>query len=175
MVLPRNAWRRLYQQRLVLLLTMLAFVWPLLCAGFIYLTNHAALLQGLEPEFRQFIQVDGGFFAIFMYVQAGFAVFLAALAGPSLVAPEPELGGREREQREPTFGGTDIGHDLVDDPGDDRRKDEILRVSRERAKELLRKRTPFVWDQTTLLRSKDVNGVANGYTTTWDFSFTSLK
>ena len=88
MVLPRNAWRRLYQQRLVLLLTMLAYVWPLLCAGFIYLTNHAALLQGLEPEFRQFIQVDGRFFSIFMYVQAGFAVFLAALAGPGLLAPD---------------------------------------------------------------------------------------
>jgi ABC-type transport system involved in multi-copper enzyme maturation permease subunit len=88
MVLPRNAWRRLYEQRLVLLLTMLAFVWPLLCAAFIYLTNHATLLQGLDPEFRQFIQVDGRFFRIFMYVQAGFAVFLAALAGPGLIAPD---------------------------------------------------------------------------------------
>ena len=88
MVLPRNAWKRLYRQRDVLLLTMLAFVWPLLCAGFIYLTNHAELLQGLEEEFRQFIQVDGRFFAIFMYVQAGFAVFLAALAGPGLIAPD---------------------------------------------------------------------------------------
>jgi ABC-2 type transport system permease protein len=88
MVLPRHAWRRLYQERLVLLLTMLAFVWPLLCAGFVYLTNHATLLQGLEPEFRQFIQVDGQFFAIFMYVQGGFAVFLAALAGPGLIAPD---------------------------------------------------------------------------------------
>ena len=88
MVLPRSAWRNLYQQRLVLLLTMLAFVWPLLCAGFIYLTNHAVLLQGLEPEFRQFIQVNGQFFAVFMYVQAVFAVFLAALAGPGLIAPD---------------------------------------------------------------------------------------
>jgi ABC-2 type transport system permease protein len=88
MVLPRSAWRTLYRQRLVLLLTMLAFVWPLLCAAFIYLTNHATLLQGLEPEFRQFIQVDGRFFSIFMYVQAGFAVFLAALAGPGLIAPD---------------------------------------------------------------------------------------
>ena len=88
MVLPRTAWRRLYQQRLVPLLTMLAFVWPLLCAGFIYLTNHATLLQGLDPEFRQFLQVDGSFFATFMYVQAGFAVFLAALAGPGLIAPD---------------------------------------------------------------------------------------
>lgn len=87
-MLPRYAWQRLYQQRLVLLLTILAFVWPVLCAGFIYLTNHAELLQGLEEEFRQFIQVNGRFFSIFMYVQAGFAVFLAALAGPGLIAPD---------------------------------------------------------------------------------------
>jgi ABC-2 type transport system permease protein len=68
---------------------MLAFVWPVMCAGFIYLTNHVELLQGIdEPEFRQFIQVNGRFFSIFMYVQAGFAVFLAALAGPGLIAPD---------------------------------------------------------------------------------------
>lgn len=88
LVLPRYAWRRLYQQRLVLALTMLAFVWPALCAGFIYLTNHAELLQGMEDDFRQFIQVNGQFFSIFMYIQAGFAVFLAALAGPGLIAPD---------------------------------------------------------------------------------------
>lgn len=88
LVLPRYAWRRLYQQRLVLLLTMLAFVWPMLCAGFVYLTNHAELLQGLDRDFRDFIQVNGRFFSIFMYVQAGFAVFIAALAGPGLIAPD---------------------------------------------------------------------------------------
>ena len=88
MVLPRHAWRRLYEQRLVVLLTVVAFLWPLLCAGFIYLTNHVELLQGLDAEFRSFIQVDGRFFSIFMYVQAGCAVFLAALAGPGLVAPD---------------------------------------------------------------------------------------
>ncbi len=88
MVLPRRAWQRLYQQRLVVVLTMLAFVWPLLSACFIYLTNNAALLQGLGPAFSQFIQVNGKFFAVFMYVQAGFAVFLAALAGPGLIAPD---------------------------------------------------------------------------------------
>ncbi len=89
MVLPRFAWRRLYEQRLVVLLTMASFIWPLLCAGFVYLTNNVDLLQGIdEPEFREFIRVDGRFFAIFMYVQAGWAVFLAALAGPGLVAPD---------------------------------------------------------------------------------------
>jgi ABC-2 type transport system permease protein len=88
MVLPRYAWRRLYDQRLVLLLTVVSFVWPILCAGFIYLTNHVELLQGFDKEFLDFIQVNGRFFSIFMYVQAGFAVFLAALAGPGLVAPD---------------------------------------------------------------------------------------
>jgi ABC-2 type transport system permease protein len=88
MVLPRYSWRRLYEQRLVVLLTMAAFIWPLLCAGFIYLTNHAELLQGFDSGFREFIQVNGRFFSIFMYVQAGFAVFIAAIAGPGLVAPD---------------------------------------------------------------------------------------
>src|SRR5215212_204201 len=86
LVLPRYAWRRLYQQRLVLLLTMVAFVWPLLCAGFIYLTNHAELLQGLDQEFLQFIQVTGQFFSIGKYVQAGLAVCLGARGGPGLIA-----------------------------------------------------------------------------------------
>jgi len=88
LVLPRYAWRNIYQQRLVLLLTTVAFVWPLLCAAFVYLTNHVELLQGLDQEFLDFIRVDGRFFSIFMYVQGGFAVFLAALAGPGLVAPD---------------------------------------------------------------------------------------
>src|SRR5262245_59196599 len=88
MVLPRYAWRKLYQQRLVLLLTMAAFIWPLLCVVFVYLTNHVELLQGLDAEFRAFIQVNGSFFSVFMYVQGASAVFLAALAGPGLIAPD---------------------------------------------------------------------------------------
>jgi ABC-2 type transport system permease protein len=88
MVLPRFAWRRLFQQRLVVLLTVVAMIWPLLCAGFIYLTNHAELLKGLDKDFRDFITVNGKFFLIFMNVQAAFAIFLAALTGPGLIAPD---------------------------------------------------------------------------------------
>jgi ABC-2 type transport system permease protein len=87
-VLPRFAWHRLFQQRLVIILTVVAFLWPLLCALFIYLTNHADLLKGLEPEFRSFIEVDGKFFMIFMNVQSACAIFLAALVGPGLIAPD---------------------------------------------------------------------------------------
>ena len=34
---------------------------------------------------------------------------------------------------------------------------------------------PFVWDDTNLIHSKDVNGVINEYYSSFDFSFTSLK
>ncbi len=88
MVLPRFSWQRLFQQRLVVLLIVVAMIWPLLCAGFIYLTNHANLLKGLDKEFQSFIEVNGRFFLVFMNVQAAFAVFLAALAGPGLIAPD---------------------------------------------------------------------------------------
>jgi ABC-2 type transport system permease protein len=88
MVLPRFAWRRLFRQRLVLLLMVVALIWPILCAVFIYLTNHAELLRGLPRDFQNFIEVNGNFFIVFMRVQAIFAIFLAALTGPGLIAPD---------------------------------------------------------------------------------------
>jgi len=88
MVLPRFAWQRLFQQRLVILVMIVALIWPLLCALFIYLSNHAELLKGFGKQFQSFVQVNGNFFMIFMRIQAFFAVFLAALCGPGLIAPD---------------------------------------------------------------------------------------
>ena len=88
MVLPHFAWRRLYQRRVVLMLTVVAMIWPLLCGIFIYLSNNVELLKGAGAQFKEFIQVNGKFFMVFMNVQAVFAVFLAALAGPGLIAPD---------------------------------------------------------------------------------------
>jgi hypothetical protein len=34
---------------------------------------------------------------------------------------------------------------------------------------------PFDWDKTTIIWSKDVNGVGNAYYDALDFTFTSLK
>jgi hypothetical protein len=34
---------------------------------------------------------------------------------------------------------------------------------------------PFIWDKVAVVESKDVVGVANGYYTTHDLAFTSLK
>jgi ABC-2 type transport system permease protein len=88
LVLPRFAWQRLFQQRLVVLLLIFSLIWPLLSAIFIYLSNHADLLTSFGPAFKSFLAVNGNFFIIFMNVQAFFAVFLAALTGPGLIAPD---------------------------------------------------------------------------------------
>ncbi len=88
-VLPRYAWRRMLRQRLVIILMLLAMIWPLLCICFVYLTNHVELLKGaFGRSFENFIQVNGRFFLVFMNVQAAFALFLAALVGPGLIAPD---------------------------------------------------------------------------------------
>ena len=34
---------------------------------------------------------------------------------------------------------------------------------------------PYSWDDSFQLASKDVQGVMNGYTTTWDLAFSSVK
>jgi ABC-2 type transport system permease protein len=72
----------------VVLLTVVAMVWPLLCAVFIYLANNAELLKGFSKQFQSFVEIKGTFFMVFMIVQASFAVFLAALTGPGLIAPD---------------------------------------------------------------------------------------
>jgi ABC-2 type transport system permease protein len=90
MVLPRFAWQRLLNQRMVLLLLVVAMIWPLLCAAFIYFSNHSELLKQFSKSFQSFLEVNGNFFITFMNVQGVFAVFLAALAGPGLIAPDLE-------------------------------------------------------------------------------------
>ncbi len=88
MVLPREAWRRLMAQRVVTALLALSCIWPLLCALFIYVANHAELWAGLDRDFSRILAVDSAFMLTFMKVQSVFSVLLAALAGPGLISPD---------------------------------------------------------------------------------------
>jgi ABC-2 type transport system permease protein len=89
MVLPRFAWQRLLQQRLIVILLVAALFWPVGCALFVYLANHTELLQGFGGDgLAEFLKIDSNFFTIFMTTQSTFAILLAAFAGPSLIAPD---------------------------------------------------------------------------------------
>ena len=88
LVLPRFAWKRLFQRRLVVLFSIISLIYPILCAIFIYISNHVELLKTFGTQFQTFLQVKETFFFAFMSTQATFAIFLAALAGPGLIAPD---------------------------------------------------------------------------------------
>ncbi|MFN9459184.1 MAG: hypothetical protein ACK6D7_17670, partial [Acidobacteriota bacterium] len=48
LAVPRYAWPKLLAERFVLVLLLVSLFWPLLCAIFIYLSNHASLLPNLN-------------------------------------------------------------------------------------------------------------------------------
>lgn len=89
LVLPRFAWERLMQQRLISILFIVALFWPTGCALFIYLSHHLDLLQGFGgAATAKIFEINADFFFIFMNAQSVFAIILAAFAGPSLIAPD---------------------------------------------------------------------------------------
>ena len=88
LVLPRFAWTRLMDQRLVVIIFVASMFWPLACAAFVYLANRTDLLQGFGPRLLDFLKIDAPFFLVFMNTQATFAIVLSAFAGPSLIAPD---------------------------------------------------------------------------------------
>ena len=87
LVMPRFSWERMFRQRLVFLFLVAAMVWPLLCVAYVYLSNNAELLKEI-PVAGDLLEISDGFFMTFMSVQKIFAVFLAALTGPGLIAPD---------------------------------------------------------------------------------------
>jgi peptide/nickel transport system substrate-binding protein len=93
---------------------------------------------------------------------------------------------------EPTFKGSlinrssgNINYSMLDDPKIDAAMnkaallegDERLKAWADIDKMIVESAAgiPFVWDKTTLVRSKNVIGVSNPYNSLWDLSFTSIK
>ncbi len=87
LVLPKFAGQEILKQRVVTIVLVFAMFWPLGCAGYIYLVNRAYLLQGFG-DLSEFMKIDAQFFVLFMNFQSSFAIVLAALAGPRLIAPD---------------------------------------------------------------------------------------
>ncbi|MGD8331465.1 MAG: hypothetical protein PVJ49_18680 [Acidobacteriota bacterium] len=90
-VLPRFAWQALLKQRLVTAVLVAAMGWPIACGIFVYIANRADILAdfiGGGGDLPDLLAVNANFFVIFMNAQSSFAIVLAALAGPSLIAPD---------------------------------------------------------------------------------------
>jgi ABC-2 type transport system permease protein len=85
--IARHALRRVTSSRLALVLFALACVPPLLFAGFIYSVNNLEMLAAMGIRVGD-ETVDASTFFIFLVVQSGVGFLLAALVGPSLIAPD---------------------------------------------------------------------------------------
>lgn len=88
MAMPRFAWRRLFEQRLIVIALIVSLFWPALCALFIYVSNHSELWAGLDQGFAELLDINARFFLIFLSWQSAFAIIVASLAGPGLIAPD---------------------------------------------------------------------------------------
>jgi ABC-2 type transport system permease protein len=92
LVLPRASYARVSGSRLLMLLRIVAWFWPVGNAVYIYLANNLDILGGLGLPIGQgaqsFFTIDSGLFLLFCWVQGAFAYLITALVGPTLVSPD---------------------------------------------------------------------------------------
>ena len=92
LVLPKYSWHRVLQQRLVVILLVMAMFYPLVCIVFVYASNRTDLLSGFGSEIKDFLKIDGNFFLIYMRVQLVFTMILTIVSGQKLIAPDLSNG-----------------------------------------------------------------------------------
>lgn len=94
LILPRYAWKTLFQQRFVTIFYVLCFFYPALCALAIYLNNNLGFLAQYIPIPKEgLFEVSGRFFLYYTNIQGLLAFILTAFIGPGLISPDLANGG----------------------------------------------------------------------------------
>jgi ABC-2 type transport system permease protein len=88
MILPRYSMARLLQSKFLVGFRILCLLFPLGCAGVIYLSHNLSFLKTFNIQAGNLIEINAKFFLVVCNVQAAFAYFLTAFVGPSLVSPD---------------------------------------------------------------------------------------
>ena len=88
LILPRYAWRTVFQTRLILILFVICFFYPVGAAIAIYLNHNLSFLGRFMPLPKSggLFAVDGTFFALFTGIQSTMAFLLTSFVGPGLVS-----------------------------------------------------------------------------------------
>ena len=89
-IIPRYAYRGLFQSKIMTAFFVLCFVPPMIFLSLIYVADNFASLAQLVQANRvgSPITIDGKFFLNFLNFQAGLAFILTAFVGPSLVSSD---------------------------------------------------------------------------------------
>lgn len=88
LILPRAAYKRLWQSRFLAMFFTACFFYPLGCAAFIYLSHNLSLLDTFNIPVGRLFAIDALFFQYFCAVQGAACYLLTAFIGPSLVSPD---------------------------------------------------------------------------------------
>jgi ABC-2 type transport system permease protein len=89
MVIPRYAFEDLHRSRFLTIFFIASFIYPLICALFIYVRHNAAVLTLLGAQGgERLIAINVTFFMSVLGWQSMLALFLAAFVGPGLISPD---------------------------------------------------------------------------------------
>lgn len=89
LILPRYAWRTVFQTRFILILYVICFFYPIGAAIAIYLNHNLSFLTRFLPTANtktELFQVDGSFFVLYTGIQSTMAFLLTSFVGPGLVS-----------------------------------------------------------------------------------------
>jgi ABC-2 type transport system permease protein len=89
LVIPRYAWEAVFSQRIITILYVVCFFYPLGAALTIYFNHNTAYLAQYMPVPRGgLLKIENMFFYVFTTVQCTLAFLLTAFVGPGLVSPD---------------------------------------------------------------------------------------
>ena len=89
LVIPRYAFEDLHRSRFLTVFFITSFIYPLICALFIYVQHNASSLNLLGVQnANRLISINATFFLNFLGWQSMMALFMAAFVGPGQVSPD---------------------------------------------------------------------------------------
>jgi ABC-2 type transport system permease protein len=88
LVLPRYAYRTVFQSRFFLVFYVICFVVPAGAAVLIYLKHNLGALEMLQLPAAELVPIDGRFFRWLLQFQGGLVFLLTVFVGPGLVSPD---------------------------------------------------------------------------------------
>lgn len=86
LILPRYAYRTIFQSKLFLAFFIACFICPLVMAILVYLKHNTTALGVLQLQINELLPIDASFFKFFVGFQGTLMFFLAMFIGPTLVA-----------------------------------------------------------------------------------------
>jgi ABC-2 type transport system permease protein len=86
LIIPRHAYRDVFQSKLFVGFFALCFVCPLVMSILIYLHHNVTALAIFQASVADLVPIDAAFFSIFVTIQSGLAFLMTVIIGPVLVS-----------------------------------------------------------------------------------------